>query len=524
MTKEKTINYSTVRASSYIAISLPLFVFAIGWLKWYWAVLVCAGLFLVVYKCIRTAKIENRDEIIKLSRVGIAAIAGIILVWVWLSGTGGFWAQSEDYPYRNAIFRDIILRKWPVIYEQTGHALVYYIGFWLVPALFGKTALLLGASDGLAFNVGNVAVFIWTFLLLYLLFLHLIFKINTKTQKEQILIVLLFIFFGGMDIWGKVGAIRYSNFHLEWWAKYYQYSSFTTDLFWVFNQAIPGWLCFALLLNEKRINNYVFIGMMCLFCAPIPFVGLFVYAVVIGISKAINTIKTKTGKEYWKDVVSLPNLISVFIFFPIIATYTLSNTAIHGTGNFQLAESSISEAAAANIVSMGDESLIQRYFSFICIEFLLYMICIWFKYKQDLLYYVTLVSLLIIPLIKIGEGFDFAMRASIPGLLMLFILIVSYLFEETHVLKKKGSIQRMTYILLVILLCFGAVTPGMEIFRGCRQVCLNGIRTEGEDNIYTLGCDGPYDEPGKNVTYANFVATDLENQIFFRVFCKNKEK
>jgi len=41
--------------------------------------------------------------------------------------------------------------------------------------------------------------------------------------------------------------------HLEWWAESYQYSSMTTQLFWVPNHALGGWLLIGLLMREPGV-------------------------------------------------------------------------------------------------------------------------------------------------------------------------------------------------------------------------------------------------------------------------------
>ena len=43
--------------------------------------------------------------------------------------------------------------------------------------------------------------------------------------------------------------------HIEWWARFYQFSSFTTQLFWVFNQAVPAWIATLLVLSTKRVGG-----------------------------------------------------------------------------------------------------------------------------------------------------------------------------------------------------------------------------------------------------------------------------
>ena len=485
---------------AYTIMSIPIALFAVGWLKWYWMALVLLSIAAVFYSsCIR--KDSCPTEYLSISVSALIGIALIILIWVWLSGAGGFWGQSEDCKWRNAIFRDIILRKWPVVYPATGHALVYYIGFWLFPAILGKFSLILGASDAIAYNVGCIAVFIWTFVMLFTTVLLITNYLHAFTRKKQIFALLLFIFFSGMDLICMMGGIKGMAYHLEWWTEHFQYSSFTTCLFWVYNQALPAWLCFLCLLNEKKLSSYVFIGMMCLFCAPLPFVGFFIYAVALGIIRAIESFRHKQAGKLIKEILSLPNIVSILVIFPIIATYLLSNSAITGAGSLQVSEKGyyregleddedsiysqetdsegnkltneeVSEITKNNIISglaafvcaemiivlvllfkkfkkkvwyyiayipvltgmiyaisrfkdmdIYQENMLSTYFSFICVEFLLYMIMVFRKYRKEPLYYVTVVSLMLIPFVRIGYNADFCMRASIPGLIMVYLFV-----------------------------------------------------------------------------------------------------
>ena len=58
----------------------------------------------------------------------------------------------------------------------------------------------------------------------------------------------------------------------------------------------------------------------------------------------------------------------------------------------------------------------------------------------------------------------------------------------------------------------------MEFLRGFHEVSEYGIHNEKYDDIYTLGCDGPYDEPGKKRVYSNFVCANPDEDLFFKVF------
>ncbi len=540
-----TLKYSSLKKIAYIIMALPLLVFAFGWLKWYWALIAMAALIAGVYfGSIHTsgsgkngkAALQPEKEI-SVSYKTLLIMAGISLVWVWMSGIGGLWGQSDDFVYRNAIYRDIVTREWPVIYPATGHALVYYIGFWLVPALFGKMALLFGMSDVNSLNIAKGAMFIWTAIIIFVIFLLIVYSIKAETKKKQIFIVLFFILFSGMDIWGNLGYSANSlDYHLEWWSSPYQYSSFTTCLFWVYNQALPAWLCILCLINEKNVKNYVFIGMVCLFSTPIPFVGILVYMVFYAVCYLIGYIKEKNTGRFFKDLFSYSNIVSTVGIFPPIAAYLLSNYAISGKGAFRITDSMFAEETAmetgevASLVEHGVEGITKEepnmfmaYLSFVLMEFALYMILMWWKYKKKAIYYVTFGSLLIIPMIKIGNGNDFVMRASIPGLVIVFLLVGRFLIEEKEVLKEKGSLKRLTYILLMCSMLIGTITPGMEFYRGTRYAIVKGINSEEYDHIYTLGCDGPYDKPGKTITYGNFVATDIDSQFFFKVFCKKSQ-
>lgn len=96
---------------------------------------------------------------------------------------------------------------------------------------------------------------------------------------------------------------------------------------------------------------------------------------------------------------------------------------------------------------------------FLLLEVGVYMLLIWKFNKKEPLFYIALFSFLIYPFIKIGTSNDFCMRATIPALVVLFLLIVKTLFSDEILKYKKLCIT------LVICLLFGAVTPIHEMTR-----------------------------------------------------------
>lgn len=534
------LSYSKLKKYACIYIALPVLVFAIGWLRPIWAVVVTlatiACLFFAFYRKKNDAELEESTVRIPISFLIIGAL--IALVWVWQSGLGGFWAQSKDYPWRNAIYRDIILRDWPVVYDQYGGVLVYYIGFWLFPSLFGKLALLFGGSAETAFFAGNIALMLWAAVGIFLLFLLLAEYFHCDTVKKLLFVILFFIFFSGMDILGSIEPLGANLYHLEWWADKYQYSSFTTCLFWVFNQSVIPWIAFMCILREKTVSNYIFLGMMCLFSGPLPFLGVFVYCIVLGICKFVELCKLKSAKSIIKQILSPSNLIATIFLFPVIGTYLLCNDALTG-GAIRVS----SQAAVVQESANGtDMSGLTTYLMFIMFEFGIYALLILRKYKKNPLYYVTVGMLLVLPFLKVGYGDDFPMRVSIPSLFFLYLLCTRFIMEEKGVLKlpkapvpdsesfreqdkayAKLKNKRLLFIILIICLILGAITPAVEFYRGARQVAMRGINDPISDHLYTLGGDGPYYGAEDGRSFPNFITTKPKEQKFFIYFAKESD-
>ncbi|MDE7138690.1 MAG: hypothetical protein K2O29_09605, partial [Ruminococcus sp.] len=78
---------------------------------------------------------------------------------------------------------------------------------------------------------------------------------------------------------------------------------------------------------------------------------------------------------------------------------------------------------------------------------------------KNKLFYISLFSLLIVPFIKVGANIDFVMRASIPALIILFLMIIDTV--KIHIENKKY----VHAVLLCFLLALGGITAQHEIMR-----------------------------------------------------------
>ena len=265
--------------------------------------------------------------------------------------------------------------------------------------------------------------------------------------------------------------------------------------------------------------------------------------------KLVSAIRSKNVGEFIKALFSPSNILSTILLFPFIGVYFLSNTAVVNAGGI---------VASNAVETIGKTTTLLEafwiYIKFILLEFGIYAILVVRKYKKNPLFYVTIVSLMIFPFFKMGYSTDFTMRASIPAIFMMYIFCIKFLMEEKQevlingegvaavkVATKKNTnnkneetstisksdtkggdlqkLKRYGYALLVVFMILGAATPTVEFIRGFRQVSMRGIDDKMTDFIYTLGGDGPYSRENQEPEY-NFVAIDLENQMFFKYFAK----
>lgn len=426
-------------------------------------------------------------------------LCGIMLVWTIISGIGGAFPQKSDLHIRNAILHDLINYPWPVRYaDGYDSSLTYYIAFWIIPALIGKlTTLFLGVHAG--WVVANIAYALYCASILCLVMLLLVSYLKATSFKRMLLVAMVLIFFSGMDILpivlNQLGEKTIAiGTHLEWWT-YIQYSSNTTQLNWVYNQAIPAWLVTALLFHEKRVEHYAFLGLLLLPFGPIPFYGMLFIMVLQGISEFLCAIREKKTLEFIKQVFTIPNIIAAVVLFPIYYIYYSSNATTSQNG-----------------FNMNYFSLTQ-YLIFVLVEFFIYVLLIMQSsyYKRFFLF--SVLGLFCIPLFTLGSAQDFCMRASIPLLFIIMLYICEYLLDNITVRNKEKIQISITTFVLVIFLTLGAATPLTEYRESYTQIIQSGSNRISliADKFGTLlGMGGD-----------NFISKNASDTLFYRYLAKN---
>ncbi len=427
----------------YLYLMLPVLIFILGWLRWYWALPL--GL-LAAYACIRAlaASIEEHCLALHAPAEWKTVLAAVILIvlWVYLSGVGGYCYQNWDHRVRNAIFRALVQWDWPVVSSDGSRALIYYIGFWLPPACIGKI---------FGLEAGYAAQFLWAVLGILLVY----YLICVYRQKVDLLPVVFLIFFSGLDYagtWlvGKEGADLSLAYHLEWWATDFQFTSWTAQLFWVFNQAVPAWVATMLVLVQKNNKNVLWILALMMLSSTLPFVGLIPFAVCFYIRGI------KEDRKRWKEAFTFQNITGVAAIGGVSFLYLIGNISGGMVGR-AVTEVSAPEPAAGLL----------RYLLFYFLEFGVYLFFVWQDRKKDPRLWLLICILLLCPLIQVGSGADFCMRVSIPSLLVLMLFCMEA-FERLREERAAGK-GKYRFAIYCAVLLLGAITSFNEIHRSIRE-------------------------------------------------------
>lgn len=431
---------------AYIYLAIPFLIFVFGWFKLPLALVSAAIIIVGLYFAMMYAPSLDISQINRQNIPKIVCAVVLAVVWVYMSGIGGYAFQNYDHMWRNAILETLVDNEWPVYINDSAPffenpvAMIYYFAFWLPAAWYGK-------HFGMASAYGFL--FIWAVIGILFIF----YLISAFHKKIALPMMIAFIFFSGLD---AVGAFIYTNspdytwfntLHLENWASGFQISSMTTQLFWVFNQAIPAWLITLLLLHLKDNRSLVFIYSFSLLFCTLPAVGLLPFMAYFFIRRCVQIYDKKT---LFKD-----NIIAM-----LKDSLTFQNVAAGGLIGITSYLFLKSNATGTQGIAYTEiKRFLMPYLMTVFFEFLIYHILIYKKQSKNGLFYVSLGTLLVVPLIRVGPHVDFVMRASIPALVVLFILVMDTL--SSYVKEKK----LLASGILILTLSLGGLTAQHEIMR-----------------------------------------------------------
>ena len=445
----------------WVYLGLPFLIFAGGYLRIYYAIPVVLLVAVSIGKAVKDEQLDVLPLANKNDWLKILTVAFVVLIWIILSGIGDLFYQNSDHQVRDAIFNMMVESKWPAMHgtlEGNGAVmkpLVYYIGFWFPAALFGKLTSLTG---GYLFQV------FWGWLGIMLTYL----LICIWRKKISIWPLWILIFFSGLDII-RQNIYRetplFSTEFLDYLINDFSYQSIVVQVNSVYHTAIPAYVAVMLLIAGGRRKNIILLWSTLLLTATFPFVGIIPYLFYVVFGKD----REKKNIEKIKEIFTFQNIVGaglvgcisfLFLFSNIAGGYLNTIRDVSGTvGNYHgvlLSETitSISIVSLANKLKNIWVTIVNHrigaYLIFIIFEIGIYFALLFRKYRKEPLYWYTVGSLLVIPWIRVGTSLDFCLKASIPGLFIIVILIIKQLEDWNR--------YKLLNIIMVVCLCIGSVT------------------------------------------------------------------
>jgi hypothetical protein len=410
-------------------------VFLAGWLRTPYALAGCAVLIAALVSALRRGGFAWRAPQ-GASLLLLLAAAGF--AWAAFGGAGHLaYANRHDWIVRDALLADLVFTDWPPAYGGSGAEpaiLRTALGYFLPAALLGKW---LGVA------AAHLALYAWTGLgaALFLLLLPMPQRIGARLAVATAVVVL----FSGMDIVGQVlekGWPKPAE-HIEWWSGPFQYSSLSTQLFWVPNHALPAWIAMALLYRHwQRAQAYpTTLLASALLVAWTPFAA-------IGIAPFVAL---QVAQRLRGGLGILPGPA-------VLACMAMLGYLFGRLYSLDLSELPLEANLPAPTQALG---FFARYVEFTLFEFaLLGMALVVLIRPGAPAFWLALAVLAALPLARFGPSNDLMLRSSIPALAVLLIFVL-------HAVQAVPARQALApqALLLWTILGIGAFTPAMEFWR-----------------------------------------------------------
>lgn len=374
---------------------------------------------------------EARVSLREMALVMLVALA-VLLV----GGEGRWFYATPDWQVRYAVLRDLTVQPWPFAYATPAGAgagagavmLRAPLGIYLGPALLGKLWGFHAAEQGLLAQ--NTLLLGMVLALGGALF---------DTGRRRLIALGLFWGFSGMDVIGQALTGRSLSLHLEAWAGV-QFSSHMTQILWVPQHALGGWIFAVFYLLWRQGAMPVWMPLACVWLvgllSPLALMGCVpfaAHALITGVARRELSLRDMG----WLALIAL-------LCVPGLLYLTASSGAV-GAGQ--------------------DHASHALYPLFILLEIGGYLVALWLV--RDAAPFggvaagLVVAILLLAPFGQVGNSGDFTARASIPALAMLCLMVARIVVDPTR--WPQGAEARR-WVMAVWLI--GLATPVSEVWRG----------------------------------------------------------
>lgn len=486
------INVSLIKNISFIYILSPIIVFALGFMRLPYGIILSAAVCAVMYFIMKQSKGDMST--VNADKRTLIVMCIVIPLLMLVCGQCGIFEQTPDWNGRNAQLSDLVNNSWPVYYSD-GSAYTYYFGFFLIPAVFGKI---------FGLHAAWFAQFLISVLGMMLIYLYLIKITKADSFKKQMLVLLVFLFFGNFEDLRLVvsdvvtGIIRYFKPSYAEPSYILMWTPNARSFALVFNQVIVSFLVMCMFLDDEPIENLAVMGVGLILFSPFMLVML-VPVAVVAVVKALKKDSLRTVKR----ILSPQNII-VLAVLPVLFLFFVNNVTAEKP-----------QSLGFQFVNFGAD--IWYYVVFVVCEFLLFSAVIMNKYKCNPYYWVVNITLLVLPFFKLGLWNDLNSRSSSMGMFVIMVMCMSFLFEK----DKKLAKPRMKS-LLCALLVGAALCPAnwyLNIIKSTADKFANHKLEECIANDY-ITYDKIYERTTSPDNLNNYFTFDAKEKFFFKYVAK----
>lgn len=510
--KSKTVEVSSrgLLTASLAYLLLPVIVFFTAYLKLYIGIpasLIMIACFVIVagrgrvsekfFSRIGIKPSSGKTISLPLGFVMLLAVAAVILAVT--SGIGEFVYSTEDHSFRRAIFRDMIDYKWPVFFDSSTQsnpairaymgegkaAFVYYMTYWMVPALVGKA---------FGFAAGNVALVLWSASGIFLVLLGM----NMFIGKRSFATLFTFIYACGLDavpFWiHKMHGMPDWGW-LEGWTHHLSYLGMSTNLLNVYNQVIPCWIAVILLMTATDTVAIGFIGALTFAYSPWVTIGI--------LPIALARLLARREDRKIKAIVNPLNIIPPVLILIVFGTY-------YAAGSGKAMEKGFTWEFYGSV-----PKFLGAYLLLIVIEILPYLLITRKEDRKEPVLIASVITLLVIPFYMVSLNNDLCMRASMPALFVLTVYMTLCIASVDYDKIREGHIT-VKHIGAAVLLGVMAYI-GMYYF----QVGA-GLTLAGEHPRDDIGSLGDIDDTiYVGVVIDQFYSYDYDDSLFFEYLSRD---
>ena len=429
----------TVASLFYLA--LPTLIFLVGWLRSF------ASIPLLVLTLAGIWQFLRRDDVgwaMPYSTKAAALVMVVACLWASLGGAGHFFEANPDWLIRDKVLGDLTITPWPPAYslvEGHWHILRTAFGFFLPAALIGKV-----------FGIASVDIALYVYCAIGCSLYFLLLPLPRKAGWPLALVLLLPVFFSGMDYLGIVlvtGTTPLFPLRLEWWVPF-SYPSMTGQMHWAPNHAIPIWLVTTLFYRHWGHASWpaLFMVMLPLTVIWTPFAA----AAMLPFLLLASWRWFALGNRYSDAGITISQTITAALITALTMRFISLDFA---------ALPALPQVNSIANWTWDTDQIVLKYLLFILMEFaILALLLARGLHHSTGLFRLACIILMVLPLFKFGPSNDLILRLSTPCLVILLIVLLGQCRQwlATNQLP-------FTAFLIGVVFCIGAATPFNEMYR-----------------------------------------------------------